>query len=67
MKVEITMEKTIRVAKVFDFTEEQLDKIKRGDGQELFFPDMQKELEYGLIDYDYAIDDMNGNEIIPWY
>lgn len=64
MKVEITMEKTIRIAKVFDVTEEQLDDLIRGENP--FFDELEEEIETGDIEYDYAVNDIDGNEIIPW-
>lgn len=64
MKVEITMEKTIRIAKVFDVTEGQLDDLMRGENP--FFDELEEEIETGDIEYDYAVNDLDGNEIIPW-
>ena len=65
-KVEITMEKTIRVAMEFDVTEEQLEDLKCGENP--FYEQMEKEIESeaGNIEDDYAVNDIDGNEIVPW-
>lgn len=64
MKVEITMEKTMRIAMEFDATEEQIEDLKRGENP--FYEQMEKEVENGEVEYDYAVTDLEGNEIIPW-
>lgn len=64
MKVEITMEKTMRIAMEFDATEEQIEDLKRGENP--FYEQMEKEVENGEVEYDYAVTDLEGNEIVPW-
>lgn len=64
MRIEITMEKTMRIAKEFDVTENQLEDLKRGENP--FYDEMEKEIETGDVEYDYAVNDLNGNEIVPW-
>ena len=64
-KIEITMEKTMRVAMEFDATEEQIEMLERGENP--FWDEMEKELEHGNIEYDYAVVDVDTDEeIVPW-
>lgn len=64
-KVEITMEKTIRVAMEFEATEEQIERLKRGENP--FAEEMEKELKNGDIEYDYAAVNLDTNEdIMTW-
>lgn len=66
MKVEITVEKTQRVAMEVEVTEEQLEQLKLGENP--FYEDFEKELsnETGDIKYDYSVNDLDGNEIVSW-
>lgn len=64
MRVEITLEKTMRVSKVIDVTKEELEQLRCGDNP--FQETMEVELEYGDVEYDYAVNDMDGTEIVPW-
>ena len=66
MKVEITVEKTQRVAMEVEVTEEQLKQLKLGENP--FYEDFEKELsnETGDIEYDYSVNDLDGNEIVSW-
>ena len=64
MKVEITMEKIMRVSMEFDVTDEQLKQLK--DGENPFWDDLEKEIEHGNTEYDYAVDDLSGREIVGW-
>ena len=64
MKIEITMEKIMRIAMEFDATEEQIEDLKRGENP--FYEQMEKEVENGEVEYDYAVNDLEGNEIVPW-
>lgn len=66
MKVEITVEKTQRVAMEVEVTEEQLEQLKLGENP--FYEDFKKELsnETGDIEYDYSVNDLDGNEIVSW-
>ncbi len=75
-KIEVTMEKTIRIAKEFDATDKQMELIENGDNP--FYYDMVKEIETeekkylekgncaADIDFDYAIDNEDGMTIQPW-
>ena len=64
-KVEITMEKTMRVAMEFDATEEQIEMLERGENP--FAEEMEKELKNGDIEYDYAaINQETGLDIKTW-
>lgn len=64
MKIEITMEKTQRIAKEFDVTEEQLDDLKNGINP--FKEEMEREMKSGDCEYDYAVNDADGNSIVDW-
>lgn len=64
MKVELTMEKTQRVSKVYDVTEEQLDFLKAGINP--FKERMEQELEAGVCEYDFAACDVYGNTVVDW-
>ena len=66
-KIEITMEKTMRVAMEFDATEEQIEMLECGENH--FLDEMEKELEqeHGYVEYDYAVVDVDTDEeIVPW-
>ena len=64
-KVEITMEKTMRVAMEFDATEEQIEMLERGENP--FAEEMEKELKTGDIEYDYAaVNQETGLDIKTW-
>lgn len=64
MKVEITMEKTMRIAMEFEVSKEQIEDLKCGKNP--FFEQMKKEIESGEVEYDYAVNDLEGNEIVQW-
>lgn len=64
-KVEVTMEKTMRVAMEFDATDEQIEMLERGENP--FVDEMEKELENGDIEYDYAaVNQETGLDIKTW-
>lgn len=64
MKIEVTLEKTQRVCLEFDATKEQLDMLRNGDNP--FQAELEKELVNGDEHYDYAVNDMEGREIVPF-
>lgn len=66
MKVEITFEKTFRVSDEFDVTEEELNDLRSGDIPYRIFSQLEKTVLSGDIEYDYAVDDENGSNIISW-
>ena len=64
-KIEITMEKIMRVAMEFDATDEQIEMLECGENP--FEDEMEKRLEHGDIEYDYAVvDQETGLDIVPW-
>ena len=64
-RVEITMEKTYRVTMEFEATEEQIERLERGDNP--FAEEMEKELNNGDVEYDYAAVNLDTNEdIMTW-
>lgn len=66
MTVEITMERTQRVAMTFDAMEEQLELLKTGENP--FWDVMKKEIDAGASDteYDYAACDECGKMLLDW-
>lgn len=64
MKVEITMEKVLRVSKEVDVTENQLEQLKNGENP--FKEEMEEEILDGYFDEDFAVCDLNGDVIVPW-
>lgn len=64
MIIEITMEKTQRVAKEFEVTDEQLKQLK--DGVNPFLNQLELELESGDCKYDYAVNDEEGRTLVNW-
>lgn len=63
-KIEITLEETRRITAEFEVTEEQLEMLCNGDN--IFAEEMLSELEYGYVEYDYTVHDMDGNVIVGW-
>ena len=65
MRVQITMEKTLRVAKEYDVTQEELEQLRSGVNP--FYDDLESELDGGDVEYDYAVTDEYGDDIVPWH
>jgi hypothetical protein len=68
MRVEITMERTVRIAKIFDVTEEQLEKLRFGNNifAEEFEEDLEMEWENKEFWDDYSVNDEDGTNIVGW-
>lgn len=66
MKVEITMEITKRIAIEREVNDEQLQQLKNGENP--FQEEMEYEIESGCgnAEYDYSVNDEQGNTIIDW-
>lgn len=66
VKIGITFEKTVRVCKEYEVSEETLERIKNGDMP--FWDEAARELDAneGSLEYDYAVNDDNGNTIVDW-
>lgn len=64
IKIEITMEKRIRVSKEFEVTEDQLEELKMGENP--FYDDLENELSSGSEEWDYSVCDEDGNTIVDW-
>lgn len=64
MRIEVTLEKTQRVCLEFNATEEELERLKNGDNP--FQKQLEEELKNGDEYYDYAVNDGNGREIVPF-
>ncbi len=64
-RVEITMEKTMRIAATFEVTDEQLAMLKNGDNP--FHEQLDDDIDYGEVEYDYAVCDADtGDSIVDW-
>lgn len=65
MQVEIGYEVRKRISQVIDVTEEQLQELRNGENpfDEALYKDAT---ENGYEEIDYAVNDMEGREIIPW-
>lgn len=64
MKIEITMEKTLRVSMDFEATQEQVELLEKGINP--FQEKLEEKLPDGDVEYDYAVNDEDGNAIVPW-
>ena len=63
--VGITVEKTLRVYKELEATDEEIEQFGRGVNPfENEFSD--EEMENGDIEWDYAVTDENGRTIVDW-
>ena len=68
-KVEITVEKTVRVAKTIRVTNKQLEMLRNGENpfDEEFEKELNKEYEKGEVWYDFAVYDVeNEEQIVDW-
>jgi len=65
-RVEITLEQTKRVCMEFDVTEEQLEMLQNGENP--FADEMIDRLDWNdcNLEYDYAVNDMDGNTLVDW-
>ena len=63
-EVEITMEKVTRVSKTVKVTPNQMEQLKIGLNP--FADEMVKEMESGSSTYDYAVNGIDGEEIVTW-
>lgn len=64
VKVDITVERTVRVCKEFEVTEAQLMELK--DGINPFFDEFENDLFNGDGEYDYYVCDEDGNSLVDW-
>lgn len=65
MKVQIGLKIERYIEMDFDVTEQELQALK--DGENPFYEKMSSEaVAYGSSETDYAVYDMDGNEIVPW-
>lgn len=64
MKIEITMEKSYRISKEFEATEEQIEMLSCGINP--FQAELEAEIEDGTEEIDYAVCDENGETIVDW-
>lgn len=64
IQVEITLEKAMRISKIFDVTEEQLESLKNGINP--FEKELKKEINLGYCEYDYSVNTLEGLTIVDW-
>lgn len=72
-KIEVTIEKTVRIAREIEVSEEQYEAIKR-EGECPNFEELQKDLDISEgdcsadIEYDYAITDTDDGDktLVDW-
>lgn len=64
MRIEVTLERTQRACLEFDATKEELERLRNGDNP--FQKQLEEELANGDEHYDYAVNDGNGREIVPF-
>lgn len=68
-KVEITVEKTVRVAKTVRVTNKQLEMLMDGENpfEEKFEKELDKEYKNGQAWYDFAVYDVeNEEQLVDW-
>lgn len=66
--ISVTLEKTIRVYKTFEATDEDLRRIEE-DGENPFFDEMEKICteENGEVEYNYAVENEDtGKTLVDW-
>ena len=63
--ISVTVEKTLRVYKEFEATDEEIEQLRRGINPfEKEFSD--REMENGDIEWDFAVADEDGRTIVDW-
>lgn len=62
--VEITLERTQRISNQVEVTKEQLQMLESGENP--FQEEMEKYLDDSMIEYDYAVCDLEGNTLVDW-
>lgn len=63
-KVEITIEKVLRVSKIVEVTKSELEDLRNGVNP--FLEEMAEEVMSGSEEWNYCVNDMEGREIVPW-
>ena len=64
--IEMTVEKTMRVSKEMEVTDEDLEMLFCGINK-LMDDEMEKELENGDVEYDYTVTDVETEEtLVDW-
>lgn len=61
-RVEVTMEKTLRVAMEFEATEEDIEMLEMGINP--FQDEMEEELKNGDVEYDFAAENQDSGIMI---
>lgn len=63
-KLEITLEKTQRICKVVEATEDQIKQLLNGENP--FFDELEKDLTECHTSYDYTVHDEDGKCLVDW-
>jgi len=63
-KIEITFERTQRISKEFEVTEEQLQSLLLGENP--FFDELETEVSKGSVEYDYTVHDEAERCLVDW-
>jgi hypothetical protein len=63
-KIEITFEKTQRISKEIEVTEDQLQSLINGENP--FFDELESEVGEGDTEYDYTVHDENESCLVDW-
>ena len=66
MKIEITIEKIIRVAKEIEVTEAEFDAIRNGDDPFILGLITDEDFVGGNEETNFCVNDMEGRKIVNW-
>ncbi len=64
VKIDITVERTVRICKEFEVTKEQLEELRNGINP--FFDEFESDLLSGDGEYDYSVNDTKGRTLVDW-
>lgn len=64
MRVEITLEQTRRVSMEFVVTKEELKMLQNGENP--FEDELMMDIDSAFVEYDYAVNDMEGRTLVDW-
>ena len=65
-KIEMTVEKTLRVSKEIEVTDEELEMLLHGENS-FIDEEMENDLENGDVEYDYTVTDVEtGETLVDW-
>lgn len=64
VKIDITVERTVRICKEFEATKEQLEELRNGINP--FLDEFESDLLSGDGEYDYSVNDTEGRTLVDW-